>query len=242
MAQPFLALQHIRCEPPALYEDLLRARGIGLERVEVDEGESVPDPRDFPAVLVMGGPMGAYEDAEYPWLVAEKRALRQAVDAGVPCWGVCLGAQLLAAALDASVYPGTQPEVGVEEVYVTAAAAGDPVFAGAPARFRSLQWHGDTFDLPAGAVLLASSAAYQNQAFAYGNSYGLQFHVEVTPELARQWADVPAYVRSLEDVHGPGAMPRLLDDVTANVEHTAAVATALFTNWLDLVISRAAVG
>lgn len=232
----FLALQHISCEPPALYEDVLRARGADLVQVEVDEGERIPDPRQFTGVLVMGGPMGAYEDADHPWLVQEKRALRQAVDADVPCWGVCLGAQLLAAALDARVYPGPTPEVGIGEVFLTGAATGDPVFADAPATFRALQWHGDTFDLPADAALLAGSNAYQNQAFAYGRSYGLQFHLEVPLELAKEWAEVPAYARSLEDVHGPGAMPRLVDDIAANVEHTAAVATTLFTNWLDRVV------
>lgn len=232
----FLALQHISCEPPALYEDMLRARGFDLHRVEVDEGERVPDPREYTGVIVMGGPMGAYEIDEYPWLVPELAALRDAVSADVPCWGVCLGAQLLAAALGGRAYQGSQPEVGIEEVFRTADAADDPVFADAPARFRTLQWHGDTFDLPDGAVQLASSDAYPNQAFAYGRSYGLQFHVEVSPALAQEWAAVPAYAESLEKVHGPGAMPRLVEAVGDNAAATGAVATTLFTNWLDRVV------
>lgn len=233
----FLALQHISCEPPALYEDILLVRGGKLQRVEVDEGEQVPDPRDFAGVIVMGGPMGAYETEQHPWLVPELDALRLAATSDVPCWGVCLGAQLLAAALGARAYPGPCPEVGIGEVYVTGAAAADPVFDGVPARFPTLQWHGDTFDLPAGAVLLASSDAYVHQAFAYGRSYGLQFHVEVSPALAEEWAEVPAYAESLERVHGAGAMPRLLDAVARNAEATSAVATTLFTNWLDRVVA-----
>lgn len=240
MASPptILALQHISCEPPALYEDMLSARGFQLRRVEVDEGEHVPDPQQFAGIVVMGGPMGAYETSRYPWLVPELDALRGALTSDVPCWGVCLGAQLLAAALDAKVYPGPRPEVGVGEVHLTAAATDDPVFGGAPARFRTLQWHGDTFDVPDGAVLLASSDAYPHQAFAYGRSYGLQFHLEVSPALAEEWARVPAYAEALDQVHGAGAMPHLLEAVRANADHTAAVATTLFTTWLDRLGTR----
>jgi len=103
MDSPLLALQHIACEPPAAFEDELRARGHDLVRVELDEGEALPDWHDFAAIIVMGGPMGAYEDGAYPWLELEKRLLREAVDADLPVWGVCLGAQLLAAALGARV-------------------------------------------------------------------------------------------------------------------------------------------
>ncbi len=131
MAAPVLALQHIACEPPAAYEDELRATGLELVRVELDEGDELPDWRGFGAVVVMGGPMGAYEEREHPWLVAEKRLLREAVEAGVPVWGVCLGAQLLASALGARVYRGDTPEVGVLPVELTPDATGDPVFADA---------------------------------------------------------------------------------------------------------------
>jgi GMP synthase-like glutamine amidotransferase len=173
-----LVLQHIACEPPAAFEDELRARGLELERVELDEGEEPPDWRGFDGMIVMGGPMGAYEDDAHPWLAREKHMIREAAEAGHPIWGVCLGAQLLAAALGANVYPGDRgAEVGVLPVELTEAAAADPVFAGAPPSFVTLQWHGDTFDVPAGATLLASSPAYANQAFSYRNAYALQFHL-----------------------------------------------------------------
>jgi GMP synthase (glutamine-hydrolysing) len=199
-----LVLQHIACEPPAAFEDELRSRGLELVRVELDEGEEIPAVDAFAAVVVMGGPMGAYEDARHAWLAGEKRYLREAVERDVPVWGVCLGAQLLAASLGARVYPGDRPEVGLLPVELAEAAADDPVLADAPPSFPTLQWHGDTFDLPDGATLLASSPAYPNQAFRFGRSYGLQFHVEVTPELAAQWGEVPAYADSLEAILGPG--------------------------------------
>ena len=189
--------------------------------------------------------MGAYEDEAYSWLSAEKRALAEAAHSGHPVWGVCLGAQLLAAALGARVYPGRSgPEIGVLPVELTGAAASDPVFAGAPRSFPSLQWHGDTFDLPEGATLLASSPAYRNQAFAYRNAYALQFHLEVSPELAREWAGVPAYAESLERTLGPGALPALLAEVESSASAALPLARSLFGRWLEHAVGvpRRAVG
>jgi GMP synthase (glutamine-hydrolysing) len=233
---PLLVLQHIACEPPAAFEDELRSRGLDLVRVELDEGDPLPDWREFPAIVVMGGPMGAYDESDHAWLVEEKRLLREAVEADVPVWGVCLGAQLLAAALGARVYRGEHPEVGLLPVELTSEAAADPVFAGAPASFPTLQWHGDSFDLPDGAKLLASSPAFPNQAFRVGRSYGLQFHLEVTPELATEWGEVPAYAQSLEATLGPGALRDLLAGVEENADVTLPLARRLFGGWLERVV------
>jgi GMP synthase (glutamine-hydrolysing) len=153
--QPLLVLQHLDCEPPAAYEDELLDRGLALARVRLDQGDQLPDWRDYSAIIAMGGPMGAYDDALHPWLGPEKRLIADAVHAGKPFWGVCLGAQLLAASLGANVAPGPAPEVGVLPVELTTDAASDLVFAAAPASFPAFQWHGDTFELPAGAVQLA---------------------------------------------------------------------------------------
>ena len=123
---------------------------------------------------------------------AEKRLIADAVHAGTPFWGACLGVQLLAASLGGRVHPGPEPEVGMLPVILTADALADPVFAGLPRELLTLQWHGDTFELPPGAVLLAGSAAYPNQAFRYGErAYGVQFHLEVTPAMARNGRRCP---------------------------------------------------
>jgi GMP synthase (glutamine-hydrolysing) len=232
-----LVLQHIACEPPGVYEDVLLERGAEIHRVELDEGEVLPDHREFDAVVCMGGPMGAYDDAALPWLADEKRAIGDAVRDGVPFWGVCLGVQLLAASLGARVYPGAAPEVGILPVELTDAGRADPVFAGLPDEVMTLQWHGDTFDLPAGAVRLAGSTAYPNQAFRYGDAaYGVQFHVEVSPELARDWADVPAYAEALERVLGPGALDELVVRLEAHAETMLEHGRRLFQRWLGVAV------
>ena len=235
-----LVLQHVACEPPGAYEDELRAWGAQLERVEVDAGESLPDWRRFDGIIAMGGPMGAYEDDELPWLTAEKRLIAEAVHAGAPYWGICLGAQLLASSLGARVAPGPAAEVGVLDVITTAAAAKDPVFAHAPARLQALQWHTDTWELPAGAVQLARSDAYEQQAFSFKRAYGLQFHLEVGAALATEWGAVPAYADSLERIMGTGALSRLLAGISECEQEMTALARSLFAAWLARVVGLVA--
>jgi GMP synthase (glutamine-hydrolysing) len=232
----FLVLQHIVCEPPGAYEDALRARGYTLARVEVDAGDRLPDWRDFAGLIVMGGPMGAYDEDRFPWLAQEKALIADAVRAGMPMWGACLGAQLLASSLGACVAPGPRAEVGVLSVERTPEGAGDPVFAVLPGSFPALQWHSDTWELPDGAVHLARSPAYPQQAFMFGRAYGVQFHLEVGVGLASAWADVPEYAASLEAILGPGALPRLIDDVARHEATMNDLARRLFTAWLDRVV------
>jgi GMP synthase (glutamine-hydrolysing) len=234
-----LVLQHIACEPPGVFEDVLRERGAELHRVELDEGDRLPDWREFDAIVAMGGPMSATDDDVLPWLREEKETIRDAVRAGVPYWGVCLGVQLLAASLGARVYPGPTPEVGLLPVTLTAEARADPVFGEAPAELVTLQWHGDTFDLPERAVPLAGSPAYENQAFRVGRAYGVQFHLEVSPEMALEWAEVPEYVASLERTLGRDEAPAFLAGIADRADEMRATGRALFERWLDRVAAPA---
>ena len=228
-------LQHIRCEPPGLFSGPLRDRGYVVETVELDEGGGLPDWREAGLVLAMGGPMGAYDEAAHPWLAAEKRWIAAAVRAGTPYFGVCLGAQLLAASLGAEVGPGDTPEVGVLPVEATAAGRADPVFGVLGARFPALQWHGDTFAIPAGAVHLARSAAYPGQAFRFGAAaYGVQFHVEVSEAMATEWGDVPAYAEYADRVLGDGGIDRVMADFRAREADMRSVARAMFESWVEL--------
>lgn len=212
------------------------AWGVRIERVMVDQGDALPDWRECAGIVAMGGPMGAYEDERFPWLVAERRLIADAVRAGTPYWGVCLGAQLLAASLGAKVYPGPGPEVGVLPVFATPAAGDDPVGAKLPPAFRALQWHGDTFDLPEGAVWLARSDAYEQQAFVFQRAYGLQFHLEVDVALATEWGEVPAYAESLRTTLGAAGLAPLIGDLRRHEDDSIQLARELFAAWLERVV------
>ncbi len=231
-----LVLQHIACEPPGAYEDVMRERGATIHRVELDEGEPLPDHTGFDAIVAMGGPMSVNDEDQYPWLRDEKRLIGDAVRKGVPYWGACLGVQLLAASLGARVYRGHEPEVGLLPVSLTDAGRSDPVLEGLPETFTTLQWHGDTFDLPEGAVLLARSTAYPNQAFRSERAYGVQFHLEVSLEMARPWAEVPAYAESLDRVLGPGSLPALIGELEHSGPRMLVHARTMFARWLDATV------
>ncbi len=179
--------------------------------------------------------MSVNDEADHPWLVTEKALIARAVNGGIPFWGSCLGAQLLASSLGARVRQGPTPEVGVLPVHGMPDAATDPVFSGLVWPRPTLQWRQDTFDLPEGATLLATSPAYPNQAFRVGRvAYGVQFHVEVDAAMADEWARVPAYVASADAVLGAGGLDRLLAAFRASMDEMQADGRVLFTRWLDL--------
>jgi GMP synthase (glutamine-hydrolysing) len=234
-----LVLQHIACEPPGVFEEVLVERAHELVRVELDEGEPLPA-GTWDAIVAMGGPMSVNDERDNPWLVGEKAAIASHVRAGRPFWGSCLGAQLLAASLGARVYAGPAPEVGVLAVEITEVGRDDPVLGPLPPSIDTLQWHGDTFDLPEGAVLLASSPAYPHQAFRVGRAaYAVQFHVEVTEEMGEEWAGVPAYAEYADRVLGPGGSDRLLAEFRVSSPLMQQHARGLFERWCDLAEATA---
>jgi GMP synthase-like glutamine amidotransferase len=218
-SEPWVVLQHVPHEGPGALAPAIRDTGADVQVVRIDGGERVPSPEAVGAMaglVVLGGPMGVHDDL--PWLEAERALLRAMVEEGRPVLGVCLGAQQLAAALGADVVTGPEPECGVGEVHLTAAAVSDPVFGAAPTPLPCVHWHGDTFSLPEGAVRLAGNDAYENQAFRVGAcAYGLQFHVEVTGSLAAHWGPhLPpgVYIRATDVAHvsraGEGVVRRFV--------------------------------
>ena len=187
-------LRHVRHEPAGTVEDALAA--AGLEFRYVDLFHAIPtaaelDLHGVPGLIVMGGPMNVDETDKYPFLAAELQWIRQAVEMRLPLLGICLGAQLLAKSLGSKVFANGVKEIGWYAIELTAAAATDPLFAGCAKSLTVFQWHGDTFDLPPGAVHLAKSRACPQQAFRVGDSaYGLQFHVEMTAPMIDDWLGV----------------------------------------------------
>lgn len=231
-----LVLQHIPCEHPGAFSEVIGKREVEAVAVEIDEGEALLDWREFDGVLAMGGPMGAGDDVEHGWLAVEKRLIRDAVEAGRPFLGVCLGVQLLAAALGARVHPLERAEVGLLSVELTEEGRSDPLFAGIEEPLVTLQWHADTFELPEGAVRLAGSPMAENQGFRWGEkAYGVQFHLEVTAEMARQWAEIPAYRRSLAATLGEAEGAAFLAEVERRAGELHPAARRMFANWIELV-------
>lgn len=172
-------LGHVPFENAANIGGWAEQRGYGVTSTRLYADEPLPDIEEIDVLAIMGGPMNVYQYRRYPWLVAEKHFIERALRAEVPMIGVCLGAQLIADVLGARVTEGPQIEIGWHAVRLTPQASAAVPFSHLPAEFTPFHWHGDTFEVPAGAMRLAESDACPNQAFAYGRRVlGLQFHLE----------------------------------------------------------------
>ena len=191
-----LIIKNIASEGPGTIEDYLKEKGIAYSIVDFSgcdaTEESIPDVREHSHLVIMGGPMAVYESEGLPFLHYELAIIRAFIKSGKAVLGICLGAQMIAYALKADVYAGGTQEVGWDKIEITPEGMKDPVFSAlsvnGEARADVFQWHGDTFDVPAKAVRLSSSGVYENQAFRYkDNVYALQFHIEVTPAMIREW-------------------------------------------------------
>jgi GMP synthase (glutamine-hydrolysing) len=182
-----IAIRHVAFEDAGTLEDVLAARDIGLRYLEAGV-DDLAEANEADLVIVLGGPIGVYEFNRYPFLKQEFAVIEQALRRHTPLIGICLGAQAIAASLGARVYPGREKEIGWGLVSLTVAGRATPLDALAESAFRVLHWHGDTFDLPGGAVRLAETAITPNQAFAYGPKVlALQFHVEPRESEIERW-------------------------------------------------------
>jgi GMP synthase (glutamine-hydrolysing) len=233
-----LVLSHVAFEDLGSLEAPLRELGFEIESVLAATARfPLPQAEACDLLVVLGGPIGVYDDQDYPFLVDEIACIRERLAARKPILGICLGAQLMAAALGARVYPGQHgAEIGWSPLYAAPNVLTPAWFAPllAPVVF-VFHWHGDTFDLPSGALYLAKSEMYENQAFAIGNfALGLQFHPEVSAAGLESW-----YVGHASELHHAGIAAASLRH--AAQEHAAALdeaAARFWKLWLDAVFQR----
>ncbi len=180
--------QHVPFEGLGNIEGWIAGRGHSLSRTLFFQGEKPPRIDDIDWLIVMGGPMGVYEKNKHPWLAGEIDFIEAAIKKGKRVLGICLGAQLIAAALGAKVYPNKYKEIGWFPITLTPEGKDSRLLRGLPAEILVYHWHGDTFDLPPGAIHLAESAACRHQAFSFGERVlALQFHLDVGKDNIEEW-------------------------------------------------------
>jgi GMP synthase-like glutamine amidotransferase len=226
-------VQHEAATGPGAFAELLAQAAVRAGVVRAGQ-DPLPDSRSLDGAIVLGGS----GRASAPAFAGERRWIRSLVAAGTPYLGICLGAQLLAAASGAAVPPVRQPEIGVGDVVLTEAARRDRVFRGLPGRLPVFRWHGDTFELPGGAVLLAASGDGLHQAFRLGPSaYGLQFHPEATARSVAAWPWAPGYLDQLQTAGADGGA--VVAELAAEEPRLRALARAVLGSWLGLCAEAA---
>ncbi len=205
--------QHVPYEGLGNIEGWIRSKNFVLSATRFFAADPLPKLDEIDWLIIMGGPMGSYDDKKYPWLTTEKRFIEASIKAGKKVLGICLGAQLIASVLGEKVYPHIHQEIGWFPLKLTAEGMESEVLRGFPTELLAFHWHGDTFSFPREASRLAETAACRNQAFAYGNNViGLQFHLDVTRETVEQLIENcgaelvnSSYIQTPEQMLSPAA-------------------------------------
>ena len=232
-----LVFQHIDCEHPGSLRTFLTDDGVDCHTVNLHHGDQIPELEPFDALWVMGGPMDVWDVEEHPWLMTEKTAIRRWVrELGKPYLGFCLGHQLLADALGGTCAPQRPPEIGILEIELNESGRSDHLFAGTPARQRTLQWHSVCVaQPPEGARVLASSEICDVQAMRVGaNAWSIQYHVEVEPDTVSNWAEVPSYRDALLATLGNDGDTRMKMDADEHMTEFLECAGTLYRNFMTM--------
>jgi GMP synthase-like glutamine amidotransferase len=236
-----IVLQHIKIEDPGYIKDLMLNDGVNLTTIELDEGEKIPNNLSkFDAMFCMGGPMDTYMEDQYPWLIEEKKRIKEfVVTLKKPYLGFCLGCQLLGEAVGGNVVKSNPSEIGIMDVNFSSEKNSDNLFSSFPNKIKSLQWHSyEVSNLQSNkdVVILASSPITKYQIFKYQNhAYGIQFHIEIKDTTVNEWGCVPEYKSALEEQLGEGALEKFDKEAKSNMSQMNNYSKILYTNFKKII-------
>ena len=236
-----IVLQHIKIEDPGYIKDLMLNDGVNLTTIELDEGEKIPsDLNKFDAMFCMGGPMDTYMEDQYPWLIDEKKRIKEfVVTLKKPYLGFCLGCQLLGEAVGGNVVKSNPSEIGIMDVNFSVEKNNDSLFSSFPNKIKSLQWHSyevNNLQSNKDVVILASSPITKYQIFKYQNhAYGIQFHIEIKDTTVNEWGCVPEYKSALEKQLGKGALEKFDKEAKSNMSQMNNYSEILYTNFKKII-------
>lgn len=233
MNKSIAVIRHIGVEGLGTIEDALKNNGLSYDYIDTWKDALPQDIADFMALVILGGPMGVYEQDKYPFIEKELELIRKARNASMPVIGICLGSQMIAQALGGRVYKGRLKEIGWYDINFTEQSSHDKLFASIPVTkdesttIKAFQWHGDTFDLPQDAVILASSKLYTNQAFRIDTIYGLQFHIEVKEADIENW--INEYKTEVDTLKKDIDISKIMEDTRKYIKLLNKVSAQVFT-------------
>ncbi len=236
-----IVLQHIKIEDPGYIKDLMIADGVKLTTVELDEGDHIPDDiAKFDAMFCMGGPMDTWMEKDYPWLIDEKKRIKEfVVDLKKPYLGFCLGCQLLGEVIGGKVVKSDNSEIGMLNIDFSENKKNDLLFSKFPEKITSLQWHSyevRNLESNKNVTLIASSPETKYQIFKYQNhAYGIQFHIEVKDTTVNAWGCVPEYKSALEKQLGKGALEKFDKEAQNNMQNMNSYSKILYENFKRLI-------
>ena len=236
-----LVLQHIKIEDPGYIKDLMLNDGVNLTTIELDEGEKIPDDLNkFDAMFCMGGPMDTWMEDQYPWLIDEKKVIKEfVVNLKKPYLGFCLGCQLLGEAIGGKVIKSKPSEIGMMDVSFSVEKKRDVLFSSFPNKIKSLQWHSyevSGLETNEDVKVLASSPITKYQIFKYQkHAYGIQFHIEVKDTTVNEWGCVPEYKSALEKQLGVGALEKFDHEAKSNMSQMNSYSKILYLNFKRLI-------
>ena len=236
-----IVLQHIKIEDPGYIKDLMLADRFKITTIELDEGEKIPkDLSKFDGMFCMGGPMDTYMEKQYPWLIEEKKKIKEfVVELKKPYLGFCLGCQLLGEVVGGKVVKSKPAEIGIMDINFLKEKDNDILFSQFPNKIKSLQWHSyevQGLEKNKNISVIASSPITKYQIFRYKNhAYGIQFHIEIKDTTVNEWGCVPEYKKALEKQLGHGALEKFDKSAKENMTDMNNYSRILYTNFKKLL-------